>query len=600
MSQPSTRSVLTASFLCAAALLFAFPALSPLENWGVLDWDFQLYHHGVPRATLVDYGELPLWNPFNRSGVPMLAHPESRLLSPTFVATLLFGEVIGLKLEILLHAVVALLGVYALLRRRALDEVAACAGAIAFGFSSFFALHITVGHVWALSFAWLPWLVIAYDRAAREPRFSLAVSGLLVVIFFSGAPYPFMIGSLFVGVYGALCAVRERRLRVHALLLLGIALQVGALGAVKLIPTVELMSAFPRTTAPESGYTLPAFANALFDPDQSLAAARADRPEEFNSTPLHEGMYVGVVAGLLFVAGVATRARAQAPLLAAGALFFGISLGQHAPIDLWSWLHLLPGFDNMRLVQRFSAVGLMVFACFVGFGVAAVSKRSRAAAILATALLLVELFAVSRPVLRDAFPIAPLATEARSEFEQSRGLPHYDAQGFMVNRRAAGLPAMSSLYPSFLSLRGSTRGYQIVPFASHGVPAESPDYRGEVFVEGGGSARFTDWSPNRMEITLESPAVAGDLLVVNQNHDRGWSAQTAAADDATRGVRPLRGLIAIAIEPGDRRLTLRYRPRSVAVGAAISALAGCLAVAWLLGPQLRRGRRSARRRPTAW
>jgi hypothetical protein len=591
----NSQNTLLLLFLCTAALVFASPALVDFGHWGVLDWDFQLHHHAVPRTTLLDYGQLPLWNPFNRSGVPMLAHPESRLLSPTFLLTLAFGEVKGLKLELLLHLVIALAGTRALLREWRVDEVGALAGAFAFAFSGCFAIHLTVGHVWALSFAWLPWLLLGYERARDSRGALLATGGVLVVIFFSGAPYPFMVGWLMLGLHAACSAAAHRDFGSHARRLGLLVAMVASLSAIKLVPTGELMSAFPRTTPSESGYTFAALGNALFDPDQTLAAARAERPEEFNGTPLHEGLYVGWVALALFGVGVAARGRRHGPLLAVGALFFWIALGQHAPIDLWRWIHPFPGFDNMRMVQRVAVVGLLYASIFVGFGVGAIGRRSRPAAWVVSALLLLELMAVNRPILRDAFTIAPLTAARVDGFEQHRALPYYDGRGWIEGRRPTGLPAMSSLYPAVLASRGSTQGYYIVPFVSHGIAVEAPGYRGEAFLEGGAAVDLEDWSPNRMQVRLSSPLAAPDRLIVNQNHNRGWRASAVEGDE--RRPRPVvseRGLIAVALQPGDTHVELRYRPPSFRVGAVISSLAVLGWGGFWLSPRFRRAPRPDR------
>jgi hypothetical protein len=591
VSSPNRKNALVWLFLGAASLLFASPALVDFANWGVLDWDFQLHHHAVPRLTILDYGELPLWNPFNRSGVPMLAHPESRVLSPTFLLTLLFGEVAGLKLELLLHLMIGLTGVYALLRHWGTEPIGSVAAAFVFVFNSSFAIHLTVGHVWALSFAWLPWVLLAYERSLDDARYSLAVSGILVIIFFSGAPYPFMVSWLMLGCHALFTGIAARSLAPPTRLLSLVVLQVVLLSAIKLLPTAELMSAFPRSTPAESGYTLSALGNALLDPHQVLASARAERPEEFNGTPLHEGAYVGFVAAGLCLVGALARGRRGLASLAMAVLFFWISLGQHAPVDLWKWIHPFPGFDNMRMVQRFAVVGVLFLSVFAGFGVAAIARVNRAAALGAAALLLVELMIVNRPVFRDAFAIAPIAVEQSAEFEQLRALPYYDQKGWIEGRPPAGLPAMTSLYPAVLSKRGSTLGYFIVPFVSHAAPSGAPSYRGEVYLESGAAASYASWSPNRLEVELAEAARRGESLFINQNYDSGWIAR-ATDSDTPRLVDAHAGLIRVALLPGDRRIELRYRPRSFTIGAAIS-FAGALGFfAWGAWPWLRRARRS--------
>ena len=116
MRWPKAPDTLAMGCLCAVALLFAAPVFVDVAHWGILDWDFQLHQHAVPRSTIASHGELPLWNPYNRSGGPMLAHPESRVLAPGMLLSLALGELLALKLEIAIHLLLGMVGAFGLLR----------------------------------------------------------------------------------------------------------------------------------------------------------------------------------------------------------------------------------------------------------------------------------------------------------------------------------------------------------------------------------------------------------------------------------------------------------------------------------------------------
>ena len=68
----------------ACALVTTAPILFALDNWGIQDWDHHFVLMEVPRASLLEYFQIPLWNPYSEGGMPMLAHPQSRFLSPFF------------------------------------------------------------------------------------------------------------------------------------------------------------------------------------------------------------------------------------------------------------------------------------------------------------------------------------------------------------------------------------------------------------------------------------------------------------------------------------------------------------------------------------
>jgi len=176
-AEPPRREWPAVLIACLLAVGFAIPMLRDLDHWGIQDWDFQLHHHAVPRLTILDHGQIPLWNPYNWSGLPMLGHPESRVLAPTFLLTLLFGEVVGIKLEIVLHLALGILGTHLLLRQLGASRLGATTGGVLFMLNSAYPLHLTVGHVWALSFAYLPWAFLFYLKALDDLRYSLAVSG---------------------------------------------------------------------------------------------------------------------------------------------------------------------------------------------------------------------------------------------------------------------------------------------------------------------------------------------------------------------------------------------------------------------------------------
>lgn len=98
------------------ALALAYPILNHLELWGKGDWDQHMFYLEVPRVTLLDYGQLPLWNPYYCGGSVMLANPQSRMCSPSYVLVLLLGTEAGIKLTIILNLALGLWGAWRLSR----------------------------------------------------------------------------------------------------------------------------------------------------------------------------------------------------------------------------------------------------------------------------------------------------------------------------------------------------------------------------------------------------------------------------------------------------------------------------------------------------
>jgi hypothetical protein len=143
-------------------------------------------------------------------------------------------------------------------------------------------------------------------------------------------------------------------------------------------------------------------------------------------------------------------------------------------------------------------------------------------------------------------------------------------------QRYANRTPYPTMYPYLLENRGVVNCYERFRLPVRAQPGWDtagrpwPQYRGEVYLVGGGTAALAAFSPNAIDVRYDAPH--GGLLVLNQNFDRGWDAGTGPTIEHL-------GLNATSVAPGSGRIRFRYRPRSVALGAVISA---CGATALLL------------------
>lgn len=93
------------------------------------------------------------------------------------------------------------------------------------------------------------------------------------------------------------------------------------------------------------------------------------------------------------------------------------------------------------------------------------------------------------------------------------------------------------------------------------------------------SPQVRDEGPNQRRVTL--PSGAAGWLVVSEAWDAGWRAEVDGRSAPV--LRGDGGLIAVPLPAeGAREVLLRYRPRSVLLGLAISlaGLAGVLGLLW--------------------
>ncbi|MDW8310904.1 MAG: hypothetical protein RMK20_16150, partial [Verrucomicrobiales bacterium] len=112
-------------------------------------------------------GELPLWNPWNGCGVPFLAQWNTMPLYPPVLLYVLLPLTWGLNLFCLLHLWWGGLGAYALARRWTGHGAAGAFAGVAFMFNGMTQnLLMWPSHI--ATFAWMPWVTLAVERAWRE------------------------------------------------------------------------------------------------------------------------------------------------------------------------------------------------------------------------------------------------------------------------------------------------------------------------------------------------------------------------------------------------------------------------------------------------
>jgi hypothetical protein len=346
------------------------------------------------------------------------------------------------------------------------------------------------------------------------------------------------------------------------------------------------MREFPRQMEQRSGFSVESLLFGLFSRDQLLESSRthfhganfdsADSLLRGNSADYDDvGMYIGPVVAGLFVLGLVIAGRKHWKWTATFVLFLWLSLGERPSLSLFALLHELPVFESMRYAERFRLIWLLclcLFACFGLHWLRACIERlwphrhvaiGTVSALLA--LVLVDLFVVTRPIYERAFPIAPLALPRSPEFRQVSWLKHYDKHGFMQESRYDVYSSWSAHYPALLMNLGAVRCYETAFVPRKPTPMTEPGYRGEVYLVGtAGSVQTLEWSPNRLRYRVE--AAGRGKLVINQNFYPGWR--------ATDG-RPLSihdALLAVDVTPKDRIIELYYHRSSFYIGAAISLL----------------------------
>jgi len=343
------------------ALAFSYPLLGHLTTAGLVwDWMPNLQMAWAAWYTVVHLHRFPWWQTWVCGGYPIFAHPESRIITPFFLLHLLFGPAAGLHLEIIAHLGIGFAGAYFLARTLEISPIGAVACAGTFMGSSWYYLHLGVGHVMFLGYVYAPWILALFLLDY------VVITALLLalVLYEGGVVYALPHILLLVGVSATILAVERRSFR--PLLLLGeiVALTL-VFSAPKLIAMYVTLGGFSRPWSNSEVNTLPEMAKFLFSTNQEIGR----KPPITMWNYCEYGAYISPVFAIFALIGTVTNFRRALPWLILVGLLFVLALGDFSDYSPWVLLHRLPFAADWRLPSRFLIIFTLCVGILAGLGV---------------------------------------------------------------------------------------------------------------------------------------------------------------------------------------------------------------------------------------
>lgn len=187
--------------------------------------------------------QLPLWNPYNGAGQPLLATINNGFLDPFNLIFLVAANIYGWTAYIVIQSFLVGFFTFLFLRSLRISKLGSIFGSSAFMFSGFVVVRLVFG-VYGLAIALLPfilYLIEAYkhDRKSKKIFFLPFAVFLLVV---STQPQMMMYIFAFSGMYALyrLNFFNKQRMMKPVLFLIFLFFTGILLGAVQLLPTYEL------------------------------------------------------------------------------------------------------------------------------------------------------------------------------------------------------------------------------------------------------------------------------------------------------------------------------------------------------------------------
>jgi hypothetical protein len=582
-----------AVLLVAATIVYAyFPFLQHTDLLGRHDWDQMEAHRYLVQKSILHYHQFPFWNPYACGGFDAWGGLESDtvVITPWILAYLILPLGVAIRVEILGCAIVSAFGAWFLASRFVRSPALKALVTILWVVNVRHVLQLNVGHTWHLSYAWVPWVFYFFERASHRLTARDVAGGAiaLAMMMYSGAIYPLPQVALVLVVYACARAIADRTPRpIAALAAQGLLAM--AFSAPKLVPQLAVIRRFPRLVTSDEVYPL----DVLFD---SLASrARQDEAYRLVATQgWHEyGMYVGlpVVAWLLWAMFANAGKRAtHFKWMAFGVVLVSLgAIGKAAP---WTLLHKLPLFASQHVPMRWLYFAILPAALVAAMATELALVRLRrvglwieAVTLLAVAFVAIDVAPIVRRLARVTFVHAPAGvSESFGPIHTYRGLPSsikYDPGSYGY----ASLPAeMLNIATTDCNMFPGLANPNRPPINTPGLGAiasDDPRYRGEAWVEGGGTAEITRFSPNAIDVTIHG-ASPGARVVIDQNWDDGWTADGRPIpnrDDLVWAEAPAEGAT----------IRFSYTPHAFwsSVMLALAALAGIALVCFKPGLCLR-------------
>ncbi len=559
--------------------------------WSILQWDAlaQYFPWRHFAATQLRQGHIPLWNPHQFAGSPFVANAQSAVFYPLNWPFWIFDTAYAFGVSAFLGSLVALAGTYLLARRWQMSRAASILSATAFAFCGFLSSWSLLPTLFQ-SACWLPLCLYFFEGAVENERPTRATLGLAACLTFA-----LLAGhaQVFFYIVVALALRQPFFKRTWRALFVGMGtlLFALALGALQLLPTLELARISPRVAA--GG---PTEAGWKFVHDRALAPAELVSlvlPTQLDSLSESFG-YVGLGVCLLIVLSLVAlgiRAHRRQRFYALFLALFGVLYALATPVAKIIFF-AVPGVSNMGGTGRALVLWSLGAALCAGFGFDWLRSRWKLnlLAPLALGLIALELFAnafLSQPTsTRDAIYPRTQVTDflAKNSTSGARVWFQTDKRGWLPTEgfRPPRTHPPGVLPPNGASVYGihdingydslSLRGYREVVSSSEPNGNPSPDLNGNMILLQTPSPILLDTLSVRWIVTPEdAPTPEKTRLVLSANgcavYERALPTNSARVGGE-------------AFSPGFREG--KYAPETFRLGVFVSLLAlGLWSALWM-------------------
>jgi hypothetical protein len=208
--------LLTGAHLVPFHVLAGDPALEGIDlsadrpDWRTYDLApvTTFYAEKALAAHVLRSGELPLWNPYNALGVPLLADGQSQPFAPFFLPFLVQPTPWVYSFCLVLQILWGGLGMTIFLRRLGLGGSTQAFGTLLFAFNPYLLNYAVYSNAW--TFVWFPWILWAFEGFSQDRSRWIPPSVVVALMGMSGHVEDAFFGATAFCVYGLVRHLQQR------------------------------------------------------------------------------------------------------------------------------------------------------------------------------------------------------------------------------------------------------------------------------------------------------------------------------------------------------------------------------------------------------
>lgn len=544
--------------LAVIAIVFTSPLYEHPMGVGFGDWVWFHFIWDSARKTIVEFGELPFWNPYHCGGNIAWANPNNFGASPLFWLLSPLPAAVGIKVFLTLMTFLGAWGAYELVRRFYARGAWPVFAAVFFACSGYLGWHMN-GQTGMTNLQLLPWAFYFYLRGRRVWTWALASGGVLAMMAVTSGIYPLIVTSVGMLAHGIVSAwgggpmVLLRYAKSGAIACASCVVY----SAYKALPMADFLRDHERARGAGDFVTFPILFRSLVEKHTVHDHIWTTNPQFYGWWGEY-GNYIGwggiaLLVMALWHAGRRLRRERWLVVIAVA-----LALGDHGSYSPYAMLRELPMFDSFRVPTRHLIVADLWVAALISATGRAIAHWGRRPSAPFRRGWLVMCWALAAwvgadmiltnglGVFRDSMPTPPPPRHVKGAiYKQVR-----DDRGAMINHLPLGEGTIDCWEELTVGVAASLRANALSEVYFADTSASTTD-----------SVGMTEFSPNRWTIhaSLETPRT----VVLNQNAYRGW--RTSAGELLEYG-----GLLAVRLPAGDHDVEVSYVPPGLGRGVALT------------------------------